>query len=330
MAEELMMGVLSKKHPSDAGFVLVTSLILLSLLTLMSLAMFYASRSGTQTSAAAQSSTEAYYYTESAIHYIAWAIANDAEFDNFTYTGTYVASSFGEPPVPASANTIGDYNELIGYLWDPGPTGAAGSTGVDSNGSVYTAGQVMYFDNSPMDGRYLCMETYTNFANCLDVTLSPGDANRVEPSMYQISAKLPRYIKLDIAANGVITPSIPPLPHASTPVVGNDVPLNGAIVWLTAVDTANPNKDIEIFPLDPAGAYGGLSASACSGGTLPNCPCTAPVPLSNQADPNYTPFMAAQACDANTGVWLTGYGIAAYAIGYVNGHASHLIRAVIK
>jgi len=332
MAEELMMRVsrAAHIHTSEAGFVLVTSLIMLSLLTLMSLGMFYASRSGTQTSAAAQHSTEAYYYTESAIHYMSWAIGNDAEFDNYTYSGAYVAAPFGEPPVPASANTIGDYNELIAYLWDPGPVGVSGGSGVDSNGSDYTAGQVMYLDNSPMVNRYLCMEAYTNFANCLDVTLSPGDGNRVEPSMYQISAKLPRYIKLDIASSGVVTPSIPPLPHASTPVVGNDIPLNGAIVWLTAVDATDPKRDIEIFPLDPAGAYGGIAPLACAGGTLPDCPCTAPSPLNDVNDPNYAPFMAAQACDANTGTWLTGYGIAAYAIGYVNGRASHLIRAVIK
>ncbi|MDQ6982497.1 MAG: PilX N-terminal domain-containing pilus assembly protein, partial [Mariprofundus sp.] len=65
---------------NDRGFVLVTSLILLSLLTLMSVAMFYTNRSATQTSSGAQNSTEAYYYAESAVNYIAWALINDAEF----------------------------------------------------------------------------------------------------------------------------------------------------------------------------------------------------------------------------------------------------------
>ncbi|RLL51015.1 hypothetical protein D8Y20_10435 [Mariprofundus sp. EBB-1] len=329
MAEELMMRVTINKEPSqygESGFVLVTSLIMLSLLTLMSVGMYFASKSGIQTSASAQTSTEAYYYAESAINYMAWAIANDAEFDNHTYAGTYVAAPFGEPLVPTNASAIGDYLELRNYTWDPGPTGVAGSSAVDTDATVYTAGQVMYFDNSPMGSRYLCMESYLNFPNCLDVTLSEGDANRVQPSMYRISAKLPRYIKLDIATDGVITASIPPLPHAAVPVVGNDIPLNGAIVWITAVDAVNPAIDVEIYPLDPGNFYGGTAATACVGGTLPDCPCTAPAP----SDANYATYMGAWACDANSRTWITNYGIVAYAIGYVNGRASHLIRSIIQ
>ena len=329
------MGLSVKREQSqygESGFVLVTSIIMLSLLTLMSLGIYFASKSGSQTSAAAQTSTEAYYYAESAVYYMSWAIANDAEFDNHTYSGTYVAAPFGEPLVPTTASTIGDFLELQNYLWDPGPTGVAGSSAVDTDATVYTAGQVMYFDNSPMANRYLCMEDYTQFPNCLDVSLSPGDTNRIQPSMYRISAKLPRYIKLDIASDGVITPSIPPLPHRAIPVVGEDIPLNGAIVWITAVDSTNSARDIEIYPLDPSGAYGGtvLEPAACVGGTLPDCPCTAPTPVDNAADPNYAAFMAAWACEANTGTWISSYGIAAYAIGYVNGQPSHLIRSVIR
>ena len=334
-----MMSVLNKKqrsHGGQSGFVLVTSLILLSLLTLMSIAMFYVSKSGSQTSAAAQTSTEAYYYAESAIYYISWAIANDAEFDNHTYSGTYLASPFGEPLVPANASSIGDFLEFQNNRWDPGPTGVSGSSAVDTDATVYTAGQVMYFDNSPMGGRYLCMESYLNFPNCLDVSLSTGDSNRVQPSMYQISARLPRYIKLNMASNGVITPSIPSLPHRATPVVGEDIPLNGAIVWLTAVDSTDPTRDIEIFPLDIFG-NGGTPATACAGGVLANgeCPCTAPdlnnPPVLGDLDyDNYVAFMSAWACEANTGAWISNYGVAAYAVGYVNGRASHLIRSVIR
>ncbi len=330
-----MMGLSAKREQpqyGESGFVLMTSIIMLSLLTLMSLGMYFASKSGSQTSAAAQTSTEAYYYAESAVYYMGWAIANDAEFDNHTYSGSYVAAPFGEPQVPTNASAIGDFLELQNYLWDPGPTGVAGANAVDTDATVYTAGQLMYFDNSPMANRYLCMENYTLFSNCLDITLSPGDTNRIQPSMYRISAKLPRYIKLDIASDGVITASIPPLPHRAIPVVGEDIPLNGAIVWITAVDATDSARDIEIFPLDPSTVYGGTEATACVGGSLAlgECPCTAPDPIDNQADPNYAAFMAAWACEANTGTWISTYGIAAYAIGYVNGKPSHLIRSVIR
>ncbi|MDQ6982113.1 MAG: hypothetical protein Q9M08_03790, partial [Mariprofundus sp.] len=292
---------------------------------LMSVAMFYTNRSATQTSSGAQNSTEAYYYAESAVNYIAWALINDAEFDNYkSYSGSYIAAPFGEPLVPANPAPLGDFSEFMAYLWHPGPTGAAGSKAVDTLATAYTDGQLMYFDNSPMASRSLCMQSATSFSNCVDITVAP--AKRVEPSMYRISSKLPRYIKLDIAADGTITPSIPKLPHHVNPVVGEDIPNNGAIVWLTAADPNNFDHDIEIFPLDPdpANPYGGTLPSACVGNTLPNCPCNSAHELVNDK------FSTAQACDANTGLWLPNYSIVAYAVGYVNGKPSHMLRSVIK
>lgn len=306
---------------TQRGFVLVTALVMLGLLTLMSLAMFYSARIATQTSSTAQSSTEAYYYAETAVHYMSWALANDAEFDNHTFSGTYIHAAFGEPPVPANAATVGDYSELLGYMWNPGPTAI-------SDAPADLTGQLMYFDNSPMSIRHLCLQNAALFSNCVDVTIDP--ASRVEPLMNKISAQLPRYIRLDIAADGSIAPSIPSLPHHNPPVVGEDIPNNGAIIWLTAGDPNNANHDVEIFPLDPANAYAGTAPSACIGGSLPSCPCTAPAPLNNTGDANYAAFMSAQACDANSGQWLSTYSIVAYAIGYVNGKPSHMLRAVIQ
>lgn len=300
----------------ERGFVLVTSLIILSLLTLFSVAMYFTGRSAMQTSSSAQHSTEAFYYAETAIQYVAWALRNDAEFDSHEYgTGT---SLFPEPNYPVTPNpTWGDYNELTSYMWNPGPTGVAGSSAVDTLSTTYTAGQVLYFDNSPLGDRYICLQDAATFSNCIDVTLAPSA--RFEPVMYKISTKLPRYIKLEISAAGVVTPSIPALPHADPPVVGVDIPDNGAVVWITAANSSDVNHDQKIFPLDPAGAYSGTAPSACAAGSLPSCPCDA-------ADAD---FATAQACDANTGSWLTSFGIAAYAIGYVNGKPTHMVRAVI-
>jgi hypothetical protein len=300
----------------ERGFVLVTSLIMLSLLTLFSVAMYFAGRSAIQTSGSAQQSTEAYYYAETAIQYVAWALRNDAEFDSYEYTGT---SLFPEPNYPVTPNSSwGDYSELTSYLWNPGPTGVAGASAVDTLSTTYTTGQVLYFDNSPLGNRYICLQDAATFSNCIDVTLAPSA--RFEPVMYHISTNLPRYIKLEISAAGVVTPSIPALPHANPPVVGVDVPDNGAVVWITAASNSNVNHDQEIFPLDPASAYSGTAPSACAGGTLPSCPCD----VANTAG-----YATAQACDTNTGSWLSSFGIAAYAIGYVNGKPTHMVRAVI-
>ena len=366
-----------QQHTADteSGFVLVTALTMLGLLTLMSLGMFYSSRSATQTSATAQSSTEAYYYAETAVNYISWAMANDAEFDSFNYpAGSYQHGAFAEPPT-LNANIDGDYREWGAFLWHPGPL----LRNSDSGDGI--TGQVKYFDNSPMDGRALCFEDANIFPNCIDVSLSTGDAKRkaAEPALFQISVRLPRYIKLEIAADGSITPSIPQLPHrgpASTPVagpvIGEDIPDNGAIVWLTAADPNNPNRDIEIFPLDPTNIlnppspplYGGAfpSPASCAGGTMADCPCdysganggvainlgtdvacdahanaSAQDGLNgalNLAAANYPvlggAYDSAGTGASNMGRWVTSYSIVAYAIGYVNGRPSHLIRAVIR
>lgn len=305
---------MSQKH-YEKGYVLVTSLVMLGLLTLFSVAMYFVGRSATQTSSTAQQSTEAYYYAETAIHYITWALRNDAEIDSFQYSaGT---SLFGEPPTPATAATVGDYTELASYMWNPGPTEISDATTDGTNG------QVMYFDNSPMDGRYICMQDASAFSNCIDVSLPPG--SRVQPVMHNISTNLPRYVMLEISAAGVITPSVPAVPHPNPPVVGTDIPNNGAVVWITAAsnDPTDPdakNKDIELFPLDPSSVYAGVgSPSSCHGTPLPNCPC----------DDHDTGYNTAQGCDANTGAWVTSYSIVAYAIGYVNGKPTHMIRAII-
>lgn len=293
----------------ERGYVLVTSLVMLGLLTLFSVAMYFVGRSATQTSDSAQRSTEAYYYAETAIHYITWALRNDAEIDSFQYSGSAL---FGEPPTPATAATVGDYTELASYMWNPGPTEISDAT------TAGTTGQVMYFDNSPLGNRYICMQDASAYSNCIDVTLAPSA--RVQPVMYNISVNLPRYVKLEISSTGVITPSIPALPHQNPPVVGTDIPTNGAVVWITAGDITNANKDIQIFPLDPSGVYASAgSPSACAGGSLPNCSC----------DKDAAGYSTAQACDANTGSWVSSYSIVAYAIGYVDGKPTHMIRAVI-
>ncbi len=308
-----MCDLQQRKREGEKGFVLVAAIIMLALLTLLSLSMFFTSRTATQASGAAQTATEAYYYAETGINYIAWALANDAEFDSYAnYPGSHDHAAFNEPLV----DKLGDYNEWYAYQSHPGPTAISD---VLTDG---TTGQVRYFDNTPMEDRSVCFQDDAAFSNCIDVQTAPAD--RVAPTMYHISTSLPRYIKLEIDSTGAITPSIPKLPHQNPPVKGQDIPTNGAVVWLTAGDVDSSEKDIEIFPLDPAGSYapdGILPPSDCTGGALPNCPCDIS---------NITSVSAAVACNAHTGEWVSSYKIVAYAIGYVNGKASQMIRAVIR
>jgi len=340
MAKELGVVQRLTTVKQEQGFVLVTALIMLSLLTLMSIAMYFSGRSATQTSASAQASTEAYYYAETAINYISWAIHNDAEFDNYTYaSGGYRHSGFGDPTPPSNNASVGDLTEFNSYLSDPGPK-------VISDTGAGIAGQIMYFDNTPLSGRALCFYSQPDpglgvpllHSNCMNVQLAPNDQRflNAKPIMYNISVNLPRYIKLEIADNGTVTPSIPELPHRSPssvptpgPVPGEDIPHNGAIVWITAAGKnsigtyPDTDTDIEIFQLQPT--TGQTVVQACR--DLANCPCNG-VPST----------VNSRACDAS-GKWLDGqmvgsvweppYKIAAYAIGYANGKPSHILRAII-
>lgn len=258
----------NERVAGQKGFVLIASLIMMALLTLLSLGLYSQAQVDQQASTAVRTSTEGYYYAETAINYMAWSFLNDAEFDSPTFT---------EPSIPSNAANVGDNTELFANLWDPGPTASAD----DTSGSASTAGQLKYFDNSPLASRFIKW---------------PG----ANPTMYHISSNLPRYIVLTIASDGTITASIPSLPHPSSPVVGVDVPNNGAVVWLTAGDQ---DEDIELDS----------TQAACSG--------TAP-----------TDAIACRSSGASgTGAgWLSSaYGVVAYAVGYVDGRPTQMIRAVI-
>jgi hypothetical protein len=287
MGEELSMHFTNDKF--ERGFVLATALVMLSLLSLMAIAMYFTGRSSVHVSSGAQHSTEGHYFAETAVNYMIWAMRNDAEFDSFDYGG---GAPFTEPASPTNAATVGDWAELMDNLSDPGPTAISDSS------AAGTSGQVMYYDNSP-----LYVSGTANRAIIWPLPTSGG--NPVYPTMYNISASLPRYIRLDIDSAGNVTPAIPALPHAATPVIGTDIPENGAIAWLT---TGNSATD---FELDP-------SLAACAGSTAP---------------------LGAVACDKDTGNWLlptgtiaagTLHGIVVYAIGYVGGRPSSIIRAQIK
>ena len=262
------MQLSSQPDDRQQGFVLVVSLIMMALLTLLSLGLYSQSQVDQQASVAVRTSTEGYYYAETAINYMAWSFRNDAEFD---------APAFPEPAIPANAATVGDKTELFADLWSPGPTAFSS----DNAGSASTSGQLMYFDNSPLSSRFL---------------IWPG----ANPVMYHISAHLPRYIVLNIASDGQVTTSIPPLPHPASPVVGVDVPRNGAVVWLTAGDQS---EDVELDP----------TQSACSG-----------------SPPANAVACRSSGASGTSAGWLSSpYGVVAYAIGYVNGRPSQMIRAVI-
>ena len=328
---------------SEKGFVLATSLVMLLLLTMLSIAVYFSTQISQKTSASAESTTEAFYYAETAINYVTWAIIhNDAEFDGYTYPQAVKATgefTFAEPEVRPSFDpyAVGDAEEFKINMGNPGGDDAVIGS-FDGKQNHY--GDIMYYDNSPLASRFYAWDSTTPPAS---------------PVFFEISKKLPRYIRLDIDAYGNITPAMPPydaaLPHHGT-TIGLDIPRNGAVVWLTGGDK---DKDIHLYPVDfyaatlldfytnpaVAGAFHNASGSLKFPADYTGKPYffAAPeypdYPLPCSVADYYAQVSGGNskivACDATTGTWLNreDYRLIAYAIGYVNGKARKMIRAVL-
>ncbi|MDQ6979246.1 MAG: hypothetical protein Q9M09_03595, partial [Mariprofundaceae bacterium] len=264
---------------------------------------------------------QGYYYAETAANYMQWILKSDAELDSYaSYPGGYLRqrsgltapyAPFGEPCDKGltTMKNIGDFSELAANLSNPGPI-TISDTGSGASGAV------MYFDNSPLAnpppaGR----------------AIKWPDAKAHPPSFENISARLPRYIKIDIDAYGNIAPTIPQLPHVNPPVVGEDIPQIGALAWLTAgVADDYGEFDVEIVPMD---AY--TYNAGCTAAPNPNPMTTVAGLVCGSA-----PFKATDlACDTYTnaaGVTALGwvgparYRFVIYALGYVNGKPVRLVR----
>ncbi len=288
------------RDKSERGFVLATALIMLSLLSLMAIAMFFTGRASIHVSSGAQHSTEGHYFAETAVNYMIWAMRNDAEFDSYDYG---IGGFLDPTPSPTNAANVGDWSELMDNLSDPGPTAISDSATPPAPGR---AGQVKYFDNTPL---------YDVSNNPLRAIIWPlptdGSGDPVYPTLYNISASLPRYIRLDIDSAGNVTPSIPAVPHINLPKTDgtDDIPVNGAIAWLT---TGNSDKDFEA-----------VDTSLCTVTPVPTGAVACGVDSLNTT-PRWLLINGVQANKDDQ------HGVVVYAIGYVGGRPSSIIRAQIK
>ena len=244
----------------EQGFILISSLIIMGLMLVLSIGLWYRSAINQQVSASGQKSTQAFYYAESAINYVAWALAsgNDAELDGSDTKdgGTDLM------PGATNANTVGDWTELVGDTFRPGPTTLGG-----------TDGQLAYFDNRPT-------------ANRNGFVFDSSDPAALNPDLSAMitSSQMPSHLVLNIDTSGNITL---PSPSYST----TSIPTNGAVAWLTAVDSTG--GDVQLDP----------DAGSCTTTTWP------------------------VACIS--GAQVESYNIAVYAVAYVDGTPLRFLRAVI-
>jgi len=64
-------------QPKEQGFVLITALVVLLILTILSVGLYYRSVVNQQTSVSDRDATKAYYLAEAGLNYIAWALYTD-------------------------------------------------------------------------------------------------------------------------------------------------------------------------------------------------------------------------------------------------------------
>lgn len=265
----------------NRGFALITVLVLLSLLTVLSIGLYIVTLSTQQDSVVTVKEEQARYYAETGMLYVKWALANDADLDAIDVpTRTPAATPAMSTAYSGNDPTIGDREEWAAVQSNPGPTSIGG-----------TDGAIMYFDNSPLASRAIKSPIVGGV------------------TMRNISASLPRYIRVDIGADGAITTAISPMPHNAVPVKGTDIPLkNGSVVWLTA---GNATSD---FALDP---------------TLGACAALVPPVNWKACRPAYTTVTPNIPAVTYPAAYIASYSVVIYSVGYVDGKPLALIRSIV-
>jgi len=116
------------KREQEQGFVLVTSLVLLLILTILGVGLYFRSTVNQQSSASVRDSTQAYYFAETALNYLSWNLHsgqnNDEELDGNN---------------PANPGSGGDRSELQAVIGDP-------------------YAQVLYIDNRTIASRWVAFD----------------------------------------------------------------------------------------------------------------------------------------------------------------------------
>jgi hypothetical protein len=191
----------SPRQNNESGFILMTALAVLGLLSVMGLGLYTRNLQNQQASLADLRATQAYYFAETALNFVFWAMENDCELDGYNPADpTYAAISNSQ---------YGDWTELTQNIFEPGPTSR------DSSDLEFDGGQVRYFDNRP-----------TNDPTTTTINYVPG----APPEINFSTLNLPRHLNVAIdKTSGTVS-------LHTTPISESVTPANGAAVWLRAFD----------------------------------------------------------------------------------------------
>ena len=200
----------------ESGFVLLTVMVLLSLFTLLAISQLYRSITIQQESRASVQSMQASYYAETAISYLQWGWANDADFDDGSgATGAANDTTRGDREEWLTAVT--DPASVISY-WDNGTTGSGTNRSVLWDSACLTSSSPSY-----------CSPTLTAISADLDSRLN------------YIRLEISTTVQSDGTNEVTVTPTLEK---------NGALPTNGAIVWVTAGD-ASRDYHVDNSPCTP-------------------------------------------------------------------------------
>jgi len=107
------------REERERGFILVTTLVVMLILTIMAIGLYFRSAVNQQGSAADRDATKAYYLAETALNYMAWAlhsdpanpaVDNDANLDGDTAPATGDRTELAANPDQGSVHSLGYFD----------------------------------------------------------------------------------------------------------------------------------------------------------------------------------------------------------------------------
>jgi len=113
-------------YKMESGFVLLTVMIMLALFSLLGVSQLFRSITIQQESSVSSKSIQASYYAETAISYLQWAWANDADFDD----GSGAAGAAGD-------QLRGDREEWLTAITNPTSVVSYWDNGAQANRTVF-------------------------------------------------------------------------------------------------------------------------------------------------------------------------------------------------
>jgi len=212
------------RKPHDEGFVLITTLVLIVVLTILGIGLYYRSVVNQQVSALSLQTTKAEYYAESAINYVTWALYRDPD---------------ARDPYSAWDHDLDLDSHTSGTIAEDRAALQASPESPDV--------QLLYFDNRPVNLRDVVFDPYTYpTKGYKDFTLATIGLPAEPYGGYLL-------FEADTSTGMLQDPYAFRLP--STQPLTNTEPQNGAVLWLTAADAISNNAifdgaDIEARNLD--------------------------------------------------------------------------------